>query len=374
MNTSIGYTGTSDDVGGAVYMKGFGAMAHKTVFSDPMNQMDYRPEMKSFIRAERKALVTTAGGAGTAGYALVPVAPDMDIIDQSRKYTPWTEIIRRVTNIGTYADYNLISAKGSAVTKAEDAPLSDVTDTEDRASTPIKYLYSVGRITGQMQAAMPAYTVTGLAPTGTGITSSGGVGSSSAKTAKQYEVLKRARAIKEKEEALIWTGNAGTTATEFSGIQTLQGTTNKKDLNTTAMEWDNIEEVAQYTYDDSGRPSIGACPSAVARDVRNIMLDTFRVNPRDLGSTVGFGIPAPLTLETLVGTIPVVPTQNLSNASGSKELYLLDTDVIEMRVLQDMTYDEDIANTGDSKKFFLKIYEAIINKCTKFSGFVGEIA
>jgi len=75
----------------------------------------------------------------------------------------------------------------------------------------------------------------------------------------------------------------------------------------------------------------------------------------------------------MVGPIPVIPSMYLSNTSGSKEIYFLDTDVIEMRVLQDMTY-EDLAKTNDSQKFFLKIYECLIIRCTTFNSAIVEIA
>jgi len=63
-----------------------------------------------------------------------------------------------------------------------------------------------------------------------------------------------------------------------------------------------------------------------------------------------------LVLQTMVGSVPVIPSMFLSNTSGAKLNLFLDTDYIEMRVLQDMTY-EDLAKTNDSQKFMLKIYE-----------------
>ena len=62
----------------------------------------------------------------------------------------------------------------------------------------------------------------------------------------------------------------------------------------------------------------------------------------------------------------------MTNASGSKGLYFLDTNVIEMRVLQDATYEE-LANTNGSKKFHIAMFETILNKSPAFSSFVGEI-
>ena len=63
----------------------------------------------------------------------------------------------------------------------------------------------------------------------------------------------------------------------------------------------------------------------------------------------------------------------LSNASGSKAIYFLDSTVVELRVLQDMTY-EPLAKTNDSEKFMLKIYEALIIKATGFCSSITEIS
>jgi len=47
--------------------------------------------------------------------------------------------------------------------------------------------------------------------------------------------------------------------------------------------------------------------------------------------------------------------------------------VVEMRVLQDLTY-EDLAKTNDSEKFMLKIYEAFLIKATSFCSSITEIS
>jgi len=62
----------------------------------------------------------------------------------------------------------------------------------------------------------------------------------------------------------------------------------------------------------------------------------------------------------------------LSNTSGAKQIYFLDTDYIEMRVLQDMTY-EPLAKTNDSNKFMLKIYECFVMKNPAFNAFIDDI-
>lgn len=363
----------------AAYQSSFGLMKAGTAYVNPWAGSDARPELKAIMEKgmqsiQSKALGPTAGGAGTAGYALVPVYVDPRIVDLSRKETPLVEMIPRVANNGLTADYNVITAKGAAYTANADAATPETDDTFDRASTSIKFLYSVGRVLGPMQAAMPSYMVEGFQPTGSGM----GVGSfapAGAPNAKQLLVLTKARALKELEENLILNGDASTDATQFSGIVKLQGTTNVTDLAGAAMTWDDVEETVQLAFDDGGRPKLAVASSSVITDLRKIMIDTFNFRPSDLvsGAVLPFGVPPQLVLQTMVGAIPVIPSRFLSNVSGAKQIFFLDTDVIEMRVLQDMTY-EDLAKTNDSSKFMLKIYECLIVRATQFNSFIDNIA
>ncbi len=368
------------------YAHSFGPLADQTRYMDGWQSnkegkgydlRSYLGEkaMDGFDKINQKALGPESGGAGTAGFALVPVYVDPRIVDQSRKYTPLVEMIPRVTNQGTFAEFNKVTAKGAAYTANPDAPLPEADDTESRDSTPIKYLYSIGRVLGPMQAAMPSYILEGFQPTGAGNVSGSVFTPAGVPNAKQYQVLMKARAMKELEENLIINGDASTDATQFSGIVKLQDTTNQKDLSNTALTWDDVEDTIQLAFDDGGRPKLGVCDSATMVDLRKIMIDTFRFSPDQLtaGGTLPFGIPPQLVLHTMVGPIPVLPSMFLSNSGGAKQLYFLDTDFIEMRVLQDMTY-EDLAKTNDSQKFMLKIYECLVMRSTPFNSFIDNIA
>ena len=141
-----------------------------------------------------------------------------------------------------------------------------------------------------------------------------------------------------------------------------------------ALTYDDIETAVQYAFDDGGIPKLAVGSSAAVRDVRKIILDTFRYSPSDIpGGVLPFGVPSAVLLQTLVGPIPLIPSMYLSNTSGAKQIYFLDTDYIEMRVLQDMTY-ERLAKVNDSDKFFLKIYECLIIKNPAFNAFIDNIA
>lgn len=361
----------------SAYAHSFGQMADGTCYANAWEGVDVRPGLKSMFNegmkvVQQKALTSTAGGAGTAGYAMTPIYVDPRIVDTTRKYTPLVELIPRVTNMGRTADYNKVTAKGAAYTAAEDAALPEADDTYDRASTDIKYLYSVGRTTGQAQAAYPSYILEGFQASGTGLSGTS-FSPASAPNAKQLEVVMKARALREKEEALIVNGDASTNPTEFSGIVKLMGDTNEVDKNTSALSYDDIETAMRYAFDDGGRPNLAVASSDVMADLRKILIDTYNYRPSDMTTTLPFGVSSHLTLETMVGAVPVIPSMNLSNTSGSKAIYFLDMSTVEMRVLQDMTY-EDLAKTNDSTKFMLKIYEALLIKNPAFCAQINEIS
>jgi len=315
----------------------------------------------------QKALTTSAGGSGTAGYAMVPIFVDPRVVDTTRKYTPLVELVPRVTNQGMYADYNQLTAKGGAVTALEDAALSETNTTYDRQSTAMKFIYAIGRVTGPAIAAMPSWTLGGLTSAG-GAT--GPFNDSVGTNAKQLEVLVKAREIREKEESLIVNGDASTTATEFSGIVTLMSSTNTVDKNTSALSLDDIDTAVQYAFDDGGRPNLAVCSSAVFTDLLGLL--TAKIGYLSPTSEVFWGF-STIVLNTMVGQIPVIASMYLSNTTAEKAIYFLDMSVVEMRVLQDMTY-EDLAKTNDSEKFMLKVYEALIIKNTAFCSSITEIS
>lgn len=366
------------------YQQSFGVMPNKTRYQEvdtksicsggePKFSIDLRSELKSFADVGLKAFETTAGGAGTAGYAMVPIYVDPRVVDQTRKYTPAVEIFPRVTNMGMFADYNFISAKGGAFTRAEDVALTESDNTFNRASTAIKFLYAVGRVTGPAQAAVPSWILQGMQPQG-GAT--GTFTDQSSMNAKQLEVLVQTRAIRELEENLIFNGNVSSSTTsspdgtEYNGVIAIQSTTNKVDKSTTAMTLDDINTAIQYAYDDGGRPNVAFCSSAVFTDLLGLL--TAKIGYMQPTQQVMWGF-STIVLNTMVGSIPVIPSMYLSNSSGSKAIYFLDMSVWEMRVLQDLTYEE-LAKTNDSEKFMLKVYECLICKSTGFNSWIGEIA
>jgi hypothetical protein len=370
----------------SAYQQTFGNMRNKTVYQKinvksllksgkPEFENDVRPKINEMYNSVSiKAHTTQAGGAGTAGYAMIPVYVDPKIVDLTRKYTPLVEVIPRVTNLGLFADYNQITAKGGGFTAVEDASMQETNTTYDRVSKAIKFLYAVGRVTGPSQAGQPSYIMMGMNPVG-GAT--GAFSDASAPNAMQGEALVKARELRELEENLIINGNATTSGiagnpngTEFDGIITLLGSTNTVDKNTTALDLDDFNLAAQYAFDDGGRPNFAVGSSNAFTDTLNLI--TQKIGYMQAASEVEWGFTA-IKLNTIVGQIPLIPSMFMSNVSGSKAVYMLDLNVVEMRVLQDMTYEE-LGKTNDSRKFMMKIYECLIIRAPSYCASITEIS
>lgn len=374
MGIDVPSMGDGKAVYNAMHNLGYMGIQDKQVYQDPLGfgygmEIDSRPELKERIDAQMKAMATTTGGAGTAGYAMVPIYVDPRVVDTTRKFTPLVELTPRVANMGTTADYNKLTAKGSASYQAEDTSKTEADDTYDRASSAIKYGYAVGRVTGPMIAAMPPYTVQGFTPAGTGAGGGSGFGAGAAPSAKQLEVLVKTRALRELQENTIINGSISSNAYEYDGVVQLMGSTNTVDKNTSAMTLEDLRTAIRYAFDDGGRPNLAVCSSSVYTDLEALMMDQFRYTPT-VELPWGFET---LSLRTMVGQMPVIPSMYLSNTAGSKAIYFLDMSVTEMRVLQDLTYEE-LAKTSDAEKFMIKVYETLIIKNTAFCSSITEIA
>jgi len=364
------------DVQGA-YEQSFGNLKAGSRYYDIDNKIDLRAaggSLQNAYQAGLKAMNVSGMGAGTTDKAIIPIYLDPQIIDISRKFTPAVEIIPRVSNMGVTAEWTTLT-KGAAFTAVEDAALAEVNDTYTRNSKVIKYLYAVGRVTGQTLAAVPSFMLMGI--TASGGNPEGQFGNSAAPNAMQLEVLAKTREMKELEENLIFNGNATTSAitgnpdgTEFNGIVTTMSTTNTVAKGTTALSLADLNTAIQYAFDDGGRPNVAFCASSVYTDILGLIQT--KLGYLQSEKAVFWGMTS-VTYRSMVGEIPIVPSMFLSNTTGSKAIYFLDLSVVEMRVLQDLTY-EKLAKVNDSDKFFLKIYEVLIIKNTNFCSSVTAIS
>lgn len=366
------------------YVGGEG-LPEKMVVSDGLSNYDMREELAKGILGEntakgflRKALSTTLStySAGTLP-VLIPVYVDPEIVDLTRRATPLVELIPRVTNFGKTADYNQITVISSASPLGEDAALTDQNDTYVRKSVAIRYLYSVGRVTGPMFAASKQYLASG-----------GYV------DALSLEVKNKTLALKRLEEAMILLGDSVTDWTEpvnsttitaansFDGLYQLISNANSNGLGgSSSYRTDNAGAnltIAQLRTGIRTARTAGGEPNLIVTDyatydrIKELIQDQLRYVSTQ---TIAWGI----TTVSFEG-LPIIASRFLSTTNGSgsgvpanaRSVFILDTNVIEMRVLQDVSYEE-LAKTNDSIKFMIKCYESLVCKAPQFNHVIIDI-
>ena len=359
-----------------------GGMPEGMVVSEGLGNYDMRKAISEEIMEGgftiRKALSTTLStyAAGTLP-VLIPVYVDPEIVDLTRRATPLVELIPRVTNYGKTADYNQITVITSAQALAEDASLTEQNDTYVRRSISIRYLYSVGRVTGPMFAASKQFLASG-----------GYV------DALSLEVKNKTIALKRLEESMLLLGDSQTNWTEpvnsttitaansYDGLYQLITNANsngfggsssyRTDAAGAALSIAKLRTGIRTARTSGGEPNLIVMDYASYDDLKALIQDQLSYVSTQ---TIAWGI----TTVSFEG-IPVIASRFLSTTAGAgsgvpadaKSVFILDTNVIEMRVLQDVSYEE-LAKTNDSIKFMLKCYETLIVKAPQFCHIIIDL-
>lgn len=318
-----------------IFEKGFGnAVQDGEVYYDPWAKLDKREKIGKALVTKLTAgpsIDSTTGGAGTAGYALIPVYVDAEIIDRTRYLTPIRALIPRRAIKGNTFDYNAITAKGGASWKAEDAPLPEDVDTYDRTSVGIKYAYSVGRLSNPAIAAMRGYV-----------------------DASALDLQVKTQALLELEEDTIVNGDASTYATEFTGL--VSGiTTNTTNLSSAYPTLANIRTELATCFQAKGQINLAITDTYTFNYIKGLLMD-FQRQPAPPADGLPFGIPGAFSFDG----VNFIQSQFMPTTSASRRILFLDTRYIFMAVLQDITFQE-IPSLNDSVKYMLKVYEALVN-------------
>lgn len=357
-------------------------LPERMVISDGLCNYDKRKDIGESMIGEgytfRKALSTTLStyAAGTLP-VLIPVYVDPEIVDLTRRATPLVELIPRVTNYGKQADYNQITSIGTAQALAEDSSVTEQNDAYTRRSVSIRYLYSVGRVTGPMFAASKQYLASG-----------GYV------DAVSLEVKNKTLALKRLEEAMILLGDSQTNwvepvnsttiiaANSYDGLWNLISNANscnlggstsyRTDLAGVAISLTAIRTAIRTCRTAGGEPNLVVTDYGTYDAIKALIQDQLRYVST---TTIAWGI----TTVSFEG-LPIIASRFLSTAAGAgsgvpgdaRSMFFLDTNVIEMRVLQDVSYEE-LAKTNDAIKFMLKCYETLVVKAPQFNHVIIDI-
>ena len=318
-----------------------------------LNLIARTPALKSIFNFETKSFTAGMGGAGSTDFVMNPLSLDRDIVDTSRKQTPMRAMIRRVTNNGIKALYNVIESKQTATfqTELEAQVVSDFAPT--RSDVDIKIIRVSGYVSGFAQASVPSFNLQDIQGASSEFGNfTGAVGS----TAMDQNVLTATRAIQEFEESSIFNGSIANDAKEFDGIIQLQGATNVTAISTITL--DALDNAYFDAYSAGGQPNVAVCDVQTYKKVKQLLQAKGGfLEYKDVG-VYGF---KGLMIKTGDTDIPLIPSRFLSTQGGSQRLYMLDLSVWEVRVLMDRTF-EMLAKVDDGQKFMIKMYECLIDK------------
>lgn len=335
-------------------------------YSDGMRKYDIRADLakgmmeKSGMDLQKSASILNAA-AGTSDKALIPLYVDPSIIDLTRRLTPLIELIPRVTNYGRTAEFNQLTQRGVGGFNVEDCAITEKDDSYTRKSTAIKFAYQGGRVTGPYMAASRAYLSTNYID------------------ALNLEVMNKTKTLRYIEEYTMLNGNATTSSTGYTGVAAPNGAEYDGILNTTDI---NTQNAASTTIEISGstrgiRDAIRTARTANASatlgqgnpdmivtdfktldDVKALLQDYQRVVPQD---KIAWGYQT-----VIFEGLPIIPSRFSPTGANSKTMAVMDSSTWQMRMLQDLTYEE-LAKTNDSYKFMVKVYEALICTAPQFN-------
>lgn len=335
--SGFGIVGEVDD--DSMYKFSFGNIPDKTMYDGPLQVGDnLYPDMQKSVQTwyentfEKAANV--GASSGSAGYVPMPLMYDAGVIDITRKFTPIKALIPKVTNRGLTANYHRLTARGSGAWGEEDPTLTEVDDTEELASSTIKYARVTGRVTGVAE-----------------------IGGAHFESTMRRSVLTKTQELNEMIEEALLIGDSTTNQYQPNGLDKLL-TANTTDMSGEIPTLEDVDGLVNDCFVDKGAPNLLITDPYTASNLKNQIMQTVRYqNPY---TQVAWGLQA-LSINTVVGELPLIVSQFMPTTADARKIFCVNTNFLEQRVLQDITF-ERLAKTTDSNKYFLKIYMTLINK------------
>ncbi len=313
---------------------GKAGIMEEELYYDPIRSLDKRTEIgeaikKDMITKAGPSIGNTSGGTSTI-YSLMPSFVDPSIVDKTVRATPLVKLLPRRAVRGRSYIYNLISAKAGAAFLDDDAPLADQVDTRDDASTQMKYLYAVGRVTGPALSSAEGF-INLLAE------------DIRVKTASMNEAL----------ENEIVNGNTTTNANGFQGlIQSI--TTNTTDNSGVNVTLEEIRSDLNTSFEANGFIDLAVTDGSTFNYIKGLLMDFQRNVERPSGS-MDFGIPDAFMFDGVL----FIKDRYMPTTASSRRIIYLDSRYVFLAVLQDITFEE-LAKNNDSQKYMLKFYGSLI--------------
>ena len=354
-----------------------------TIYVDGMNKTDRRPEMrKNYVESLSKALTVSGATAGTTyDRALIPIYQDPVIADQTRRLTPLVELLPRATNFGRVAVFNKLTARGIVGWLPEDATLAERDDTYPApANVAMAYGYTIGRVAGPFQAASRQFL------------------SQNYTDAINLEVRNKTISFRYMEEdtyvngttaarggTSAFSGTTGAYAARYGAADTTSANANEplgilaqlsvaayKTAQAGVVTIAAIRNTIRYARTANDDASLGqGDPNLIVTDFGT--LDNVKGLLQDYQRYVNTNFEIAWGLKTVeFEGLPIVPSKFMPPTTAYRSLAVLSTDAWQVRVLQDVTYEE-LAKTNDSYKFMIKAYEALIAPGLPFNWMLNTI-
>lgn len=279
----------------------------------------------------------------TLGAYLIPTYLDPELIDVTRQNTPFISLLKRETMYGLTVNQQIIDALNTPVFTTEGGTLTTQDESFDRITYTVKYAYSIGTVSGQMRASGKEYI-----------------------DALQNSIRIHGEALRRFEEKFAILGEDTDSSADpyvfdtngydglFKIVHDYNTASNEMDLaGGASITLTDVRDQIQLAVEAKGKPSLILCDVATYYDLKSQIADWERhVNQVE----IAWG----MTSYTLDG-IPVIWTHSIPTTANEKALAVLDMDVLCMKVLQDVTFEE-LAKTIDADKFMLKVYETFCDK------------
>ncbi len=328
----------------SLYKYSFGDLPNNTVVNDPLGVGEV-PDVKKAVKSwhektfgsKEKEIGKAANvnaASGTSGYTPMPLAYDSDVVDITRRFTPIKAMLPKVTNTGITANYFRLTERGDASWQSEDPALDVSDDTRELLSDTIKYARVTGRVTGVAE-----------------------VGGAHFRSTMRREIMTKTQELNETIENTLLNGDNASNKYQPDGLINLLNQ-NNEDLTGDTPSLEDVDDIVNQCFVDRGAPNLLITDPFTASNLKNQIMNTVRYsNPYQ---SVAWGLQA-LSINTVVGELPMIVSQFMPNTAGDRRVLCVNTNFVEQRMLQDITF-ERLAKTSDSEKFFLKTYMTLVNK------------
>ena len=285
------------------------------------------PMYKELIAKASPSMDSSTGGTYT-GYTIFPPFLDPIIVDRTIRQTPLVFMLPRRAVRGRSIVYSILSAKGGASFKLEDAPQNVDTNTRSTGTATIKFLYAVGRMTG---VAIASQTIFNMQSEEIRVT-----------TASMNEAL---------ENSII--NGTSADANGFGGL--IDAISTNTETNSGAeITLADIRDDLNTSFEANGMINLIVTDGRTHNYIKGLLQDYMR-NTEQPTTDMKFGIPDAFYFDGVL----FIRDRYMPTTAASRRVLYLDTRYIYLAVLQEMTMEE-LAKVNDSRKFMIKWYGTMV--------------